>query len=138
MATNVWEINGIKIVPEKPTVGQGRNTRVTAIISGVNNPPQDVIWEMMTKTDAETHVTRDGLVFCGTREVVGRDLLVRATSVYDPTYSATVGIHVFSHDDPAIDETTVLSVIVMPDLVESSKGSMITFKATVLGNNNPP
>ena len=137
-ATNVWEIKGIKIVPENPTVGQGRNTRVTAIISGINNPPQDIIWEMMVKTDAETHVTRDGLVFCGIREIVGHDLLVRATSVYDPTYTATVGIRVFSHDDPAIDETTVLAVIAMPDLVESSKGAMITFSAVVLGNNNPP
>lgn len=134
----MWEIKGIKIVPENPTVGQGRNTRVTAIISGINNPPQDVIWEMMVKTDAETHVTRDGLVFCGIKEIVGRDLLVRATSVYDPTYTATVGIRVFSHDDPAIDETTVLAVIAMPDLVESSKGAMITFSAIVLGNNNPP
>lgn len=38
-ATNVWEIKSIKIVPESPTVGQGRNTRVTVIISGINNPP---------------------------------------------------------------------------------------------------
>lgn len=137
-ATNVWEIHGIKILPDAPIVGQGRNVRVTAVISGINNPPQDVIWEIVTKTDAETHVTKDGLVFCGTRETVGRNLLVSATSVYDPTKVATVGIEVFSHDDPAIDITTVTHVLVTPDLVESAKGRTIIFKATVLGNNNPP
>lgn len=137
-ATDVWEIHGIKLVPENPIVGQGKNVRISAIISGINNPPQDVIWEMMTKTDAETHVTKDGLVFCGPRETVGRDLIVKATSVYNPTKSATVGIEVFSHDDPRIDETTVTAVLIQPDLIESGRGRNITFKVTVLGNNNPP
>lgn len=137
MATDVWEIQSIKILPEGTDVGAGYNTRLAAVISGVNNPPQDVEWSVSGGADIETRITKEGVLYCGDEERAGRILYVTATAVYDPTKSATVRVRVLSADDPAIQETTITSVLVSPGMVESGKGYKVTFSAAVLGRNNP-
>lgn len=140
LATDVWEITDIKVYPEEAIVGQKHSMRFAAVVEGVNNPPQDVIWTVNGGEDVETHMShmaQDGTLYCGDEEMLNRRLYVRATSVYDPSKSATSRVLVVAKDDPRVDETTVDSVIVTPAMVEAAKGEKITFKAAVLGQNNP-
>ena len=113
----------------------------SAVVEGVNNPPQDVIWSVSGGEDVETHMSymsQDGTLYCGDEELLNRRLYVTATAVYDPDKSATVRVLVVAEDDPRVEETTIDAVIVTPGMVEAAKGEKITFKATVLGQNNPP
>lgn len=91
--------------------------------------------------DSETHMShmaQDGTLYCGDEEMVNRWLYVTATAVYDPDKTATVKVLVVAEDDPRVQETTVEAIIVTPVMVEAAKGEKITYKAIVLGQNNPP
>lgn len=85
-----------------------------------------------------SHMAQDGTLYCGDEEMLNRRLYVMATAVYDPSKTATARVVVVAEDDPRVQDVTVDSVIVTPGMVEAAKGEKITFKATVLGQNNPP
>ena len=87
--------------------------------------------------DVETHISRDGVLYCGDEERINRKLYVTATAVYDPSAMVTADVTVVSEDDPRVQETTVGSVVVTPQMVEADKGQKITFNAVVVGQNNP-
>lgn len=141
LAEDVWSIEKITVYPQEAIVGQKHSIRFAAVVEGVNNPPQDVIWSVSGGEDVETHMSymsQDGTLYCGDEELLNRRLYVTATAVYDPDKSATVRVLVVAEDDPRVEETTIDAVIVTPGMVEAAKGEKITFKATVLGQNNPP
>lgn len=138
LAENVWEIHNVKILPSSTVVGRTRNVRFACVIEGVNNPPQDVIWEVIGADDIETHISKEGILFCGDEEKIGHNLTVIATPVYDPGKSARAVAQVVGKDDPRVTDTTVEMVVVSPVAVEAYKGDKITFNATVIGQNNPP
>lgn len=102
----------------------------------MNNPPASIIWDLTGASSLATHVSRDGVVYIGADEQL-HEITLRATVSYDPTKFAEATINVVSEDTPGIDETTVDAVIISPAAVESDPGHRITFKATVIGQNNP-
>lgn len=126
----------IQLYPAYTQIGRGMNARFAVQLTGLNNPPASIIWELTGATSLATHVSRDGVVYIGADEQL-HEITLRATVSYDPTKFAESTINVVSEDTPGIDETTVDAVIISPAAVESDPGHRITFKATVIGQNNP-
>lgn len=126
----------IQLYPAYTQIGRGMNARFAVQLTGLNNPPASIIWELTGATSLATHVSRDGVVYIGADEML-HEITLRATVSYDPTKFAEATINVVSEDTPGIDETTVDAVIISPAAVESDPGHRITFKATVIGQNNP-
>lgn len=128
----------MKVLPVDGIIGQTKTLRLACVISGINNPPQDVIWSVRGGVDVETHISRDGVLFCGDEETVNRRLFVTATSVYDPDKQGQATITVVGKDDPRVEGPSVDMVLVSPETIEAKKNEKITFSATVVGQNNPP
>ena len=126
----------IQLYPAYTQIGRGMSARFAVQLTGLNNPPASIIWGLTGATSLATHVSRDGVVYIGTDEIL-HEITLRATVSYDPTKFAEATINVVSEDTPGIDETTVDAVIISPAAVESDPGHRITFKATVIGQNNP-
>lgn len=126
----------IQLYPAYTQIGRGMNARFAVQLTGLNNPPASIIWELTGATSLATHVSRDGIVYIGADEQL-HEITLRATVSYDPTKFAESTINVVSEDTPGIGETTVDAVIISPAAVESDPGHRITFKATVIGQNNP-
>lgn len=126
----------IQLYPAYTQIGRGMNARFAVQLTGLNNPPASIIWELTGASSLATHVSRDGVVYIGADEML-HEITLRATVSYDPTKFAEATINVVSEDTPGIDETTVDAVIISPAAVESDPGHRITFKATVIGQNNP-
>lgn len=126
----------IQLYPAYTQIGRGMNARFAVQLTGLNNPPASIIWELTGASSLATHVSRDGVVYIGADEQL-HEITLRATVSYDPTKFAEATINVISEDTPGIDETTVDAVIISPAAVESDPGHRITFKATVIGQNNP-
>lgn len=136
MVDDPYEITGVTILPFDVRVGQGYSTRVTAIVEGINNPPQDVIWKLLGTSDPATHISREGVIYVGMNEALD-DFTVQAASIYAPDKTATAIIDVVAHDTPGVADKVVTSVVVTPEMIESFPGAKITFRAVVLGQNNP-
>jgi hypothetical protein len=126
----------IQLYPAYTQIGRGMNARFAVQLTGLNNPPASIIWDLTGASSLATHVSRDGVVYIGSDEQL-HEITLRATVSYDPTKFAESTINVVSEDTPGIDETTVDAVIISPAAVESDPGHRITFKATVIGQNNP-
>lgn len=126
----------IQLYPAYTQIGRGMNARFAVQLTGLNNPPASIIWDLTGATSLATHVSRDGIVYIGADEQL-HEITLRATVSYDPTKFVEATINVVSEDTPGIDETTVDAVIISPAAVESDPGHRITFKATVIGQNNP-
>lgn len=126
----------IQLYPAYTQIGRGMNARFAVQLTGLNNPPASIIWELTGASSLATHVSRDGVVYIGADEQL-HEITLRATVSYAPTKFAESTINVVSEDTPGIDETTVDAVIISPAAVESDPGHRITFKATVIGQNNP-
>lgn len=126
----------IQLYPAYTQIGRGMNARFAVQLTGLNNPPVSIIWDLTGATSLATHVSRDGVVYIGADEQL-HEITLRATVSYDPTKFAEATINVVSEDTPGIDETTVDAVIISPAAVESDPGHRIAFKATVIGQNNP-
>lgn len=126
----------IQLYPAYTQIGRGMSARFAVQLTGLNNPPASIIWDLTGATSLATHVSRDGVVYIGADEQL-HEITLRATVSYDPTKFAESTINIVSEDTPGIDKTTVDAVIISPAAVESDPGHRITFKATVIGQNNP-
>lgn len=133
---DIATITSITILPSYTQVGRGMNAQFGVQVVGVNNPSSDVIWEVEGASDSATHISRDGVLYVGDNEDL-HEITVKATAVYDPAKISEARAMVVSEDTPGIDETTVNAVIISPPNGEVNKGGRVTFKATVIGQNNP-
>ena len=133
---DIATITSFTILPSYTQVGRGMNAQFAAQVVGVNNPSSDVIWEIEGASDPATHISRDGVLYVGANEDL-HEITVKATAVYDPAKTSEARAMVVSEDTPGIDETTVNAVIISPPSGEVNKGGRVTFKATVIGQNNP-
>lgn len=130
-------ITSMTVLPVLARTAPGKSTQFAVQVVGVNNPSADVVWSIEGNTDAITAITKDGTLFVGANETVGGTIAVYATSVYQPDIKATASAYIVSADTPGIDDVTVDAVIITPPSVEIQKGDKVTFRATVIGNNNP-
>lgn len=126
----------IQVYPAYTQIGRGMSARFAVQLTGLNNPPATIIWELTGATSLATHVSRDGVVYIGADEEL-HEITLRTTVSYDPTKFAEATINIVSESTPGIADTTVDAVIISPAAVESDPGHRITFLATVIGQNNP-
>lgn len=133
---DIVTITSLTILPSYTQVGRGMNAQFGVQVVGVNNPSSDVIWEIEGASDPATHISRDGVLYVGANEEL-HEITVKATAVYDPAKTSEARAMVVSEDTPGIDEITVNAVIISPPSGEVNKGGRVTFKATVIGQNNP-
>ena len=134
--TNPYKITSVELLPSEVKVGQGYSTRIAAVVKGINNPPQDVVWSLLGASDPATHISREGVIYVGMNENVD-DFTVTAASVYAPDITASMVIDVVAHDTPGVADKVVTSIIVTPEMLESYPGGKVTFTAVVLGQNDP-
>ena len=103
----------------------------TAVVSGENNPTQNVIWSIEGAQHPGTKIV-NGLLTVDIDEPV-YSLVIRATSAFDPSKSGTATVTL-------VDAIEVTAVAVSPEAVtELRKGSAARqFNAAVIGLYNPP
>jgi hypothetical protein len=75
---------------------------ISVIVLGENNPSQEVSFELIGNTDSDTRIDSNGRIFIGSRETAFI-LIIRATSVLNPTIHAEMTVRVFA-DTPEIVE----------------------------------
>lgn len=139
-ASNPVAVAKVVIVPETARVGQGYSTKLAATVSGTNNPPQDVIWQVLGAVDTNTRITSEGQLYVGANEAIGL-LTVLARSTYAPEVYGEADIEVLDASDPVVQEEikkkTVTAVIINPSSIEVPENTMKIFTASVIGNNDP-
>lgn len=139
-APNPVAVTKVTIIPETARVGQGYSTKLAATVAGVNNPPQDVTWQILGAVSATTRITPDGQLYIGADEAVGL-LTVLARSTFAPDVYGEADIEVLDASDPEVQEEikkkTVSAVIINPSSIEVPENTLKIFTATVIGNNDP-
>jgi len=76
-------INSVNVIPANLTVERGKTQQFNAVISGINNPSQAVLWTVFG-SDTGSKINNDGLLSAAIADKA-TELKVRATSVYDST-----------------------------------------------------
>lgn len=122
-------VTSVQISPSSPSVAGGDTQQFTAIVLGTNSPPQDVTW---TKVSGVGSINSTGLYTAPAGTSSAQTATVRATSVLDPTKSATTTITV-----AAIGSPTVTSVTISPSSPTIPGGGTQQFTAAVIGTNSP-
>lgn len=118
----------VSITPETMEVDSnpGQKGQFTATVSGSENI--DVVWTISGNTSTQTMIT-NGQLFLGEDETA-KTLTVTATSVADPTKSASAVVTIV---DPVYGVSVSDSIgngTITPDVEEASKGTTITLRIT--------
>jgi len=135
-------VTGVTIIPSSSSFVRGGAYTFTAVVTGTNDPPQDVTWEIgwvtggearsdTTTPDGTTINSSGGFMVSPTETLT--TLTIRATSggwwdYWRITGEATVTVLI----------PTLTSVEVSPATISVMRGGAQNFTATVLGENNPP
>jgi len=109
----------VTISPETATLQPGQTRQFTASVSGTSNTA--VTW-----TATGGSISASGLYTSGS--IAGSSFIVRATSVADPTKSATASV--------TIQPAPVVSVTISPDSATLQPGQTRQFTASVSGTSN--
>lgn len=90
-------IDGISVSPANVSAATGSVQRFTAVVRGENNPNTSVTWEVNGNSASDTYVDGDGILHVSTSER-SRNIRVTATSVQDPSFSATAYVNIIDTD----------------------------------------
>jgi len=124
-------VRGVEVTPSVAFVSTGQTKQFTATVHGVNNPPTTVLWLVTGENSNETTIDNTGLLSVASDETA-LELVVTATSVYDPTKSDFASVTITDR------VPTVERVEVTPDYAEVLKGTTFQFNAEVIGEYDPP
>ncbi|MBR3988465.1 MAG: hypothetical protein IKK10_04090, partial [Clostridia bacterium] len=125
------DVKSVSIINISNSLQQGKSLLLTASVNGINNPTQSVEWTIAGNTDSNTKISVGGILTVGTNEQA-EEITVTATSVADPTKSASVIINIIKV------EPIVNGVVINPAVVSSVCGETCSFDAVVYGLYNPP
>lgn len=88
------KVSSVTISPNPaPALSAGQSQQFTATVTGTNNPSNKVTWSISGNTDTNTRIDTTGKLTLGPNET-GPTITVTATSVADPTKSASVTVAV--------------------------------------------
>jgi len=96
--TDVPVITDVTVTPSTTTVPQGSTQQFTATVTGTNNPPQTVTWEVADAA-AGTSIDPNGLLAVGANQDPGA-LTVTAASTVDTYISGTAAVTVTAAAPP--------------------------------------
>lgn len=128
-------VDGITIDPPSVTLADGESRQFSSTVFGTGDFDPAVTWSTsIGSIDAAGRLTLPSTTAV-------RTVFVTATSVYNPTKSATATVTQLAPVvvDPEIPPVpAVLDVIVSPASAAVDGGGSQQFSATVIGTNNPP
>jgi predicted outer membrane repeat protein len=87
-------VSAVEVSPNTATVVKGESYDFTAVVTGQNNPSQDVVWTVSGQSGGSTSIA-DGKLTIGTAETAA-SLTVTATSTADDSKSGTAVVTVTS------------------------------------------
>ena len=89
----IVHINDVVVNPSLVNIARGGTQYFTAIVNGVNNPPQNVTWDISGNISSETVIYLNGLLSVAIDESAST-IIVRATSTHyhNISGSATVSV----------------------------------------------
>jgi hypothetical protein len=93
-------VTGITVTPSSATLAGGAQVQLSAAVIGFGDPSQAVGWTAPAGTVSST-----GLYIAPVAALAPQDIVVTATSLYDPTKSGTAAITVLAADIPPPDPT---------------------------------
>ena len=128
VTTGTVTVTGVTVTPGTVSVQKGSTYTFAASVTGTHNS-QAVVWSVEGQSGAGTWINAGGVLTAAPDET--GPLTVRATSVDDPSKSATALVTVT--EIPA----TVTGVTVTPGTASVTKGTAYTFSAAVAGTHNP-
>ena len=131
--TNLYlesNVNGVTISTPKQTVYQDEIIKLSANVTGINNPSQQVNWSVSGNTDSATTISENGILIVGLNEQAPT-ITITATSKEDDTKSASVDINVLEV------ERVVEGLFITPSKVSAVCGESCKFFAYVYGIYGP-
>ena len=130
----VTRVNSVSVSPANEVVAVGRSARFTAVVSGTNNPDNNVTWRVSTNPSGTgaaasgTSINASGVLTVSQNETA-KVLYVIATSVVDTQVSGNVPVNIVI--------PTVTNVSVEPSNQTVRAGSTLQFRANVTGTYEP-
>ena len=91
--SDVPTVTDISVTPLRATVKKGETQQFTAVVTGENDPSQEVTWKVENAVSATTTISDTGLLTVG-KDETAETLTVTATSTVDPTKSASATVTV--------------------------------------------
>ncbi|MDR1526913.1 MAG: hypothetical protein LBS46_04485 [Dysgonamonadaceae bacterium] len=88
-------VSSVLVSPASASVNKGTGQQFTATVQGTNSPGQEVSWTVEGKTSAATTISASGYLSVANDENATQ-LIVRATSVVDPSKSGTATVNVIT------------------------------------------
>jgi len=88
-----YTVDSVAIDPLEIDVANGSGFRFMATVSGTENPPQAVLWEVIGAEHPHTIIDRFGTLVIAQDETA-ETLTIRATSLVNPTRSGTATVNV--------------------------------------------
>ncbi len=131
--TNLYlesNVDGVTISSPKSSVYQDESVKLTAKVTGINNPSQLIIWSISGNTDNATTISEKDLLSVGLNEQAST-IIISATSVEDNTKSANIEINVLEV------ERVIEGLFVTPSKVSTVCGETCSFFAYVYGIYGP-
>jgi len=106
----------VTVNPAATTVKAGFGASFSAVVTGQNNPSQNVTWTLSGATAAGTAIATDGRLTVDVHETAAT-LTVTATSVADPTKTGSATVTVQQPSQPAKD--VIDKILALPDPVRT-------------------
>jgi len=120
-------VDSVTVSPAAATLAPGGNLTFSAAVTGKNNPDTRVTWSVLeTGRSDGTDITTEGKLIVAADETL-TTLTVKAVSVLTPDKYDTANVTVTSNSG------TITGVTVSPAKAGMSRGSNMTFIATVTG-----
>ena len=85
------KISSVTVIPANIDVLRGGTQNFSAIVTGINDPPQDVTWSLVEQSTSGTTINSNGVLTVAANET-SSSFTVCATSEYDNTKSGTAAV----------------------------------------------
>jgi hypothetical protein len=122
-------VSGVTLAPAALTLAASAAKQFVASVQGTNSPLQAVTW-----SSSAGQVSTAGLFIAPAATLAEQKITVTATSVQDPSKSASAVVTI-----PAASSlpSTVTGVVVSPQVGDLKPGEHLQMSALVLGTNSP-
>ena len=128
------QITSVTVTPQKLDLQKGNTFPFGAVVDGINNPSQDVVWSVSGNNNIATKIDENGRLNIADNETA-EYLFVTATSAVDNRVigNATVNIVIPSPPPPIVTD-----VVFNHENLVLDAGTDFTIGVTIVGINNPP
>jgi len=123
---------GVLEVGSDVYVEANKTAQFGATVTGDNNPPQTVTWEVTGAAETGTTISSTGLLTVDEDEAVDTVLTITATSTLDTDFDDTITVKVAPEDAKII---TAVNVTSAGNVNQIAVGGSLVFTAVAVGNS---